>query len=1226
MPTFIAQIGWALAGAGATSSVAISIGYFLIGAAPIIGGALLLMGGMAMSKRAKKKARAAYNAQQVDRLVNVPTTTGPRELALGRVRKGGVIVFRDSTGSNKTQFFSVIALAAHEIDAVEAIYFDDKVVTVNASGYVLDAPFSRQRTENGSSTSGPPAPGTYIEGTLWDQGDEFGTYSWNWQYYVNDPTLSKARIRYYTGTATQTADSRLMAMFPGVWTAAHRLQGVAYLVCEFTYDESAFPSGVPNVTARIRGAKVYDPRSATTVWSQNPALHIRHLLLHPYFGKRTSLTAEEDERIIEAANACDVLYNDGTTNSAIYKSNTVIPFGTEVNDALDDLTQAMCGMWAYAGGQFYLRAGVYTAPELALESKHVLSSVNSTAGGSQTFPVEISVHKPTVDKINLIIPKIWDEDQDFKEVALPAVKNTSAITADGKEIPQEITLAAVANASRANIVSQFIMKDLRDPLVMTATFKMAAYPVEMLDNITLTMPEFGFTAKPFMVLGKSYSIEGGVKLTLKETNPAIYDPGIYANTNGYATNTNLIEPWDIELPVIATIESGTAHLQYGQDGTVITRVLVNWTPITDGRITDGGSIDIQWKHITDEAWHNATAQGNESSAYLVGPTEGLTIIVKLRSRTTLAVSDWSLQKGHVVVGKLANPSNVASATVTVERREVKLSWPAIADIDVAGYEVRNADSSWGATTPAPIFSGNGLAWLVNPTTGPWYVRAYDTTGHYSTASATASFTAATIPQPTGFTSTFSDTSLTSAVVTLSWTDVDPQFGLDSYELTWNGTTRTIKANSVDLPADWVGVRNYTIRTVDRYGAKSADLVLPVTRLVPNPLDAGLILPQVIDNNVLFRWTLPAKTSLPISHIVIKKGDVYATASTIGAKDGEFTVLQELNGGTYTYWFVVVDTEGEESTPVSKTVTVSQPPDYVFNDEEFSTLSGTRSNALLEAGYVVMPVNLTETGAQHHTTNTTPQAQIDAGLPIFIQPGLSTGYYEETFNFGQVFASSSVKVSYAGTVLAGAPTVAVTLSVSINGTTWTDYPGLTQVFASNFQYVKVRITATQNVTGALYQLQALSVRLDTKLKTDAGTLSVTTATTGTPFNFGSEFVDVTSVTLSPMGTTRLYTAYEFDDTVRTGTYNVVSNVITVSVTAHTLIAGQKVRLSPSSGTLPAGVYTIASATTNDFTINFTTANTSGNVSTYPNSARAHLFNDAGTRVTGTISWTVRGSGT
>jgi hypothetical protein len=1225
MPQVFTVVGWALAGAGATSSLAISIGYFLIGAAPVLGGALLLLGGMAMSKRAKKKARAAYNAQQVDRLVNVPTTTGPRELALGRVRKGGVIVFRDSTGSNRSTFYSVIALAAHEIDAVEHIYFDDKKVSLDANGYVTTAPWAVSSTISASGTS-PPSPGTYIPGTLVDYSwsdESTGYSSYSWQY---TSTTNYARVRTVKGTATQTADAILMSAFPGVWTSAHRLQGVAYLVCQFEYSESAFPSGLPNITAQLRGAKVYDPRSATTVWTQNPALHVRHLLLHPYFGKRTSLTAEEDERIIEAANACDVLYNDGTTNSAIYKSNTVIPFGTEVSDALDDLTQAMCGMWAYAGGQFYLKAGVYTAPELALESKHILSSVNSTAGGSQTFPVAISVHKPTVDKINVIIPKIWDENQDYKEVALPAVKNTGAIASDGKEIPQEITLAAVGNASRANIVSQFIMKDARDPMVVTATFKMAAYPVEMLDNITLTMPEFGFAAKPFMVLGKSYSIEGGVKLTLKETNPAIYDPGVYANTDGYATNTNLVEPWDIAPPTITAVESGTAHLQYGQDGTVITRVLVSWAPITDGRITEGGTIDVQWKHLPDATWNTVVAQGNETSTYLTGCTDGVTIVVKLRSRTTLAVSDWSLQHGHSVVGKLANPSNVTSAATTLERRELRLTWTPISDIDVAGYEVRNTDGNWGATVPAPIFSGNGLAWLVNPTTGPWYVRAYDTTGHYSTASATASFTAAAIPQPTGFTSTFSDTSLTSAVVTLSWTDVDPQFGLDSYELTWNGTTRTIKANSVDLPADWVGVRNYTIRTVDRYGAKSADLVLPVTRLVPNPLNASLILPQVIDNNVLFRWTLPAKTSLPISHIVIKKGDVYATASTIGAKDGEFTVLQELNGGTYTYWFVVVDTEGEESTPVSKTVTVSQPPDYVFNDEEFSTLSGTRSNALLEAGYVVMPVNLTETGAQHHTTNTTPQAQINAGLPIFIQPGLSTGYYEETFNFGQVFASSSVKLSFTGTALAGAPTVAPTLSISTNGVAWTDYPGLTQVFASNFQYVKVRITATQNVTGALYQLQALSVRLDTKLKTDAGTLSVTTATTGTPFNFGSEFVDVTSVTLSPMGTTRLYTAYEFDDTVRTGTYNVVSNVITVSVTAHTLIAGQKVRLSPSTGTLPAGVYTIASAATDSFTINFTTANTSGNVSTYPNSARAHLFNDAGTRVTGTISWTVRGSGT
>jgi hypothetical protein len=94
---------------------------------------------------------------------------------------------------------------------------------------------------------------------------------------------------------------------------------VAYLICEFDYDETAFPSGLPNVSAIIRGAKLYDPRTATTVWSENPALMVRHVLTHPQFGKRTSMTAAEDARITAAANACDastVYTVDGVAQTA----------------------------------------------------------------------------------------------------------------------------------------------------------------------------------------------------------------------------------------------------------------------------------------------------------------------------------------------------------------------------------------------------------------------------------------------------------------------------------------------------------------------------------------------------------------------------------------------------------------------------------------------------------------------------------------------------------------------------------------------------------------------------------------------------------------------------------------------------------------------------------------------------------------------------------------------
>ena len=71
------------------------------------------------------------------------------------------------------------------------------------------------------------------------------SYRWN-------ASTSRARVRRYLGTAGQAADAGMIAALPGVWTSAHTLTGLAYLVVELDYDPDAFPSGLPHVSAQLR--------------------------------------------------------------------------------------------------------------------------------------------------------------------------------------------------------------------------------------------------------------------------------------------------------------------------------------------------------------------------------------------------------------------------------------------------------------------------------------------------------------------------------------------------------------------------------------------------------------------------------------------------------------------------------------------------------------------------------------------------------------------------------------------------------------------------------------------------------------------------------------------------------------------------------------------------------------------------------------------------------------
>jgi hypothetical protein len=689
----IEMLGAALLGAGAGA-----IGAAVMFYAAEIATVAILAGGLAYSQSQKSKAeraaRAAFNAAQVDRLVNVSSSIASRELVMGRVRKGGAIFFKGSVGANNSKFVMCIALAAHEIDAVETIYLNDVPVTLDGSGYVQEEPYRIARLESaqesfaGSSivlahvpeaasvvvtrqtNTGSTEPGAQYDseiiahtlaGSTVTIGDSLGGIV-SYQYTA---ATSKVKIRSYLGTSTQTADATLISLFPTLWTSAHRARGVAYLICEFDYDETAFPSGLPNVSAVIRGAKLYDPRTATTVWSENPALMVRHVLTHPQFGKRTSMTAAEDARITAAANACDastVYTVDGVaqTARALYTAAIVLPFGGPARDALDDLAQAMGGQWAYSGGEFHLRAGGYTASVLTLTDADLAVVQRDQDGSENQSPVNITTHRARDQMFNVVTATIWDAAQDYKQTTLTPLKGAALITRDGVELVQDVQMPAVGYAPQALHISGIMLRDARDPMAVALPFKLSAYRVELFDTISLTLDRYGWTAKTFIVLGREWSGDGSILLTLKETTAAIFTMDADFDPQGYAENTALPSPWDIAPPTITSIASRPSVLS---DGSLVSDVLVTWTALTSAA-ERAGRVEVQWL-VPGFEIQTVSVSGDMTQAVLPGVPEGAVIIIRARVVTSVAVSGWCAQQSYTVPQAGAVPANYDVFTVTL---------------------------------------------------------------------------------------------------------------------------------------------------------------------------------------------------------------------------------------------------------------------------------------------------------------------------------------------------------------------------------------------------------------------------------------------------------------------------------------------------------------------------------------------------------------------------------
>jgi hypothetical protein len=647
------------------------------------------------------------------------------------------------------------------------------------------------------------------------------------------------------------------------------------------------------------------------------------------------------------------------------------------------------------------------------------------------------------------------------------------------------------------------------------------------------------------------------------------------------------------------------------------------------------SVEVQYDLLSSQTSVNFKSvfiPYQNGSANITDVKEGDTYKVRMRYiGRNGKVGDWSSYSNHTVVGKTNPPSDVTLFSVSSDKSsgQLLLNWAANPEPDVYTYEVRTQNANWGANDTFRIFYGDAnrcFARFITNGSASFFIKAIDTSGNYSLNSTQVSYIPEAVPNITEIRHSYADTALTSATVTLEWNDVtNSEFGIDYYEISYNGSVAaTVKGNTITLPADWIGERVFTIKTVNIHGNKSSGFSDDVFKAAPNPPTD--LRAQVVDNTVMLYWTLPTRTSLPIDHILIKKGATYSTATVLGDKKGEFTTINESTGGNFTYWLVAVDTEGIQSTPVSITTLVSEPADFVFHGEFNSNFSGTKSSATFDGTVLALPVNTTETFEQHFTTRSwsTPQDQVNAGFPIFIQPSGGTGFYEEVFDFGQPLASSRVLLNFTGNVIAGSPVVVTKISLSLDNSTYVDYNGVTDVFGLNFRYVKVRITVTEATNVGLYEITQLTVRLDAKLKNDAGNVSaLSTDALGTIVNFNKEFIDVQSVTLSPSATTPIISVYDIKDTFVSGTYSVTSGVCTVTINNHGMISGQNVKLFINTGAGIFDIYTITSHTTNTFTVNMSSINTSGNCSMYPQSFRVYLFNNSGTRVSASTSWAIKG---
>ncbi len=618
------------------------------------------------------------------------------QIIYGRVRTGSVVVFDGTTGNNNKFLHRVLAFAGHEVNSFDEIYINDsKVTNLESDGNVKEV------TDPDGNTS--------------------GRYD------------GKLRIKKHLGSPTQTADSDLVSEVTD-WTSDHRLQGIAYLYARFKFDQDTFPNGVPEITATIKGKSVYDPRSDTTTYSDNPALCLRDYLTNSY-GLDEDTTSMDDTLVSTAANVCDE--TNTISGAKRYTCNGAFTTGTTPYDLLNEMLTSMGGLLWYAQGKWRMKPAYYVAPTVTFTEDDLRSNI------------QVKTRHSRRDNFNTVRGTFRGEESNWQVTDFPEVTNSSFLSVDNnQESVMDLDLPFTDTADESRRIARIALERNRQQLTVSAAFGLKGFKTQVGDIVKLTVDRFGWSEKEFEVVSWTFGLVGDydlqVQMTLREISASVFDEvddGIVYERD----NTTLLSPFFVPLP---TLNAATVSSEVNADGTTVPQIHFSWS------VVDRDSVDyfiFEWKLSSNTDYNTVTLAGNE---FTLDPAiSGAAYDYRIRTVNHLGVRSVYISSVSPVStgddGTIPNPPTGLTAVVGLEA--LQLTWVAPTQNtdsssaqDIFQYRIyRHTSNDFGTASligrvSADVFTDSALT---GGQTYYYWVTAMDYTGNESSESVVATETA-----------------------------------------------------------------------------------------------------------------------------------------------------------------------------------------------------------------------------------------------------------------------------------------------------------------------------------------------------------------------------------------------------------------------------------------------------------------------------------------------------
>ena len=536
------------------------------------------------------------------------------------------------------------------------------------------------------------------------------------QTFVDTSSLT-VLVKQHLGADNQLADADLVELSP-TWTNSHTLSGIAYLYVQLKYDADAFPNGIPNISAEIKGKKLYDFRDASTAYSANPALALYDYLTDTRFGLATPVANIDTASFTTVANICDeniTLAAGGTEKR--YEANGILFSNITPMDNINELLGSMIGILSYSNGKFFLAGGKYVAPSITLDESHFISGLT------------IQTKQSRRSLFNTAKGVFTSPENDWQPSDYPMVASSTFVTEDNDEtIFGEVDLPFTTSSSMAQRIAKVALFKNRQQMVLKGSVNLSAFNLQVGDTVNINNTRLGFSNKIFQVANWTFvsSPEStGISLSLQETSSAVYDWN--AEESSFINdNTNLPTFTTVDTPSLVVEDYLKAY------SGIVSTVLIIRVTSTFGTTNE---LQVEYRNTSTDTEFTSLgrAKGTSQKFELLNAEDGMVYEVRARAINAFNVSSDYASATHEVIGKTLVPANVADFAVNVNNNLAVCSWTANEELDLSHYIIRHTPAItsqvYGGSTIVANYISKATNQIAVPAqTGTYMIKAVDVLG------------------------------------------------------------------------------------------------------------------------------------------------------------------------------------------------------------------------------------------------------------------------------------------------------------------------------------------------------------------------------------------------------------------------------------------------------------------------------------------------------------------